>query len=424
MKIIKLIAENFKILKAVEIEPGNNNTIIITGKNGAGKTSVLDAIAIAMAGKRAIKELKKAIREGEDKAFVTIETEKYIITRKWTQNDSGTLVVKDNEGRTYPSPQAFLDKIIGELTFDPLEFSLSKPQEHRQILINLIGQAKILAELNDKRQIAYNRRTDVNRELKSLKSRLDSLPKPDPSLENQNKKDVNELTKKLQDANKINTDAENIKNKIAQTEININQSKRKIEEIEEQITIEKKYVDDLKDALKNIHTSDISVVNQEFEDAIKLNKQLDEAFKYYDLEEEYGKMFSQSDVFSNEIDNIDNQKKQILAEAKFPITGLGFNEDGITFNDIPFQQCALSEQLKVSIAIAMATNPEFRVIRITDASLLDSDNLKIIQEMADKYDFQVWLEIVSDGQSDIGICIEEGEIISVNGKELKKCIKK
>jgi len=192
MKIIKLIAENFKILKAVEIEPGNNNTIIITGKNGAGKTSVLDAIAIAMAGKKAVKELKKAIREGEDKAFVTIETEKYIITRKWTQNDSGTLVVKDNEGRTYPSPQAFLDKIIGELTFDPLEFSLSKPQEQRQILINLIGQADILAKLDDKRQIAYNNRTDINRELKSLTTRFANLPTPNLSLKNQSKKDISE----------------------------------------------------------------------------------------------------------------------------------------------------------------------------------------------------------------------------------------
>jgi len=417
MKIIKLIAENFKILKAIEIEPGNNNTIIITGKNGAGKTSVLDAIAIAMAGKRAIKELKKAIREGEDKAFVTIETEKYIITRKWTQNDSGTLVVKDNEGRTYPSPQAFLDKIIGELTFDPLEFSLSKPQDQRQILINLIGQADTLAKLDDKRQITYDKRTDANRELKSLSARLDGLQKPDPSLENQTKKDMNELMKKLQDANKINTDAENIKVKIAQTE-------RQVREAEELIAINKKYVDDLKDALKNTHVPDIAVVNQEFEEAMSLNKQIDEAQKYYELKNEGKKILSQCEQFRDTIDNIDNQKKQILSEANFPITGLGFNEDGITFNDIPFQQCALSEQLKVSIAIAMATNPEFRVIRITDASLLDSDNLKIIQEMADKHDFQVWLEIVSDGQSEIGICIEEGEITSINGKELKECIKK
>ena len=43
MKILELRAENIKKLVAVEIKP-DGNIVEITGKNGAGKTSVLDSI--------------------------------------------------------------------------------------------------------------------------------------------------------------------------------------------------------------------------------------------------------------------------------------------------------------------------------------------------------------------------------------------
>ena len=49
MKIIALQAENLKRLVAVDIRP-DGNLVQITGKNGAGKTSVLDAIWWCLAG--------------------------------------------------------------------------------------------------------------------------------------------------------------------------------------------------------------------------------------------------------------------------------------------------------------------------------------------------------------------------------------
>ena len=43
MKIVRLTAENFKRLIAVEITP-QGNVIQITGKNGAGKSSLMGAM--------------------------------------------------------------------------------------------------------------------------------------------------------------------------------------------------------------------------------------------------------------------------------------------------------------------------------------------------------------------------------------------
>jgi hypothetical protein len=65
------------------------------------------------------------------------------------------------------------------------------------------------------------------------------------------------------------------------------------------------------------------------------------------------------------------------------------------------------------MVLAMAANPELRVIRIKDGSLLDADNLALIDEIAKNGDFQVWIECV-DSTGKVGFYIEDGEIAAVN----------
>ena len=60
--------------------------------------------------------------------------------------------------------------------------------------------------------------------------------------------------------------------------------------------------------------------------------------------------------------------------------------------------------------MAMALNPKLRVIRILDGSLLDAENLAIVEQMAVDNDFQIWLEKISDG-SGVGITIEDGSVL-------------
>ena len=49
LRIIELRGENVKIIKAIRIRP-KGNVVIISGKNGAGKTSVLDLIWYCLDG--------------------------------------------------------------------------------------------------------------------------------------------------------------------------------------------------------------------------------------------------------------------------------------------------------------------------------------------------------------------------------------
>ena len=52
VKITALEAENVKRVKAVAVEPAPDGLTVIGGRNGQGKTTVLDAIAWALGGDR------------------------------------------------------------------------------------------------------------------------------------------------------------------------------------------------------------------------------------------------------------------------------------------------------------------------------------------------------------------------------------
>ncbi len=113
---------------------------------------------------------------------------------------------------------------------------------------------------------------------------------------------------------------------------------------------------------------------------------------------------------TGELERLDRYKADELAKAKMPVEGLGFDLDGVTYNGVPFSQASGAEQLRVSVAMAMALNPDIRVIRISDGSLLDSTNMARLAEMAQEHDCQVWIERV-DESGHVGFVIEDGSVV-------------
>ena len=99
---------------------------------------------------------------------------------------------------------------------------------------------------------------------------------------------------------------------------------------------------------------------------------------------------------------------QAIQQAKLPVEGVAFGDDSIMLNGVPFEQASDAEQLRASCAIAMAGNPTLRVIRVRDGSLLDSEFLAIVAQMAEERDYQVWIERVEPGKQ--GFVIEDGMV--------------
>jgi len=110
-----------------------------------------------------------------------------------------------------------------------------------------------------------------------------------------------------------------------------------------------------------------------------------------------------------QLKEIESQKSEQLAQAKFPVPGLSFDNSGVVFNSQPFAQASSAEKLRVSVSMGIAMNPELKIILIRDASLLDAENMETLKGMAEVSDCQLWIERVGTG-SECSVIIEDGSI--------------
>lgn len=408
MKIIALHSQNFKKLKAIDITP-KDHTVIVSGKNGQGKSSILDSILVALAGKQ--KDLIKPIREGESKSTVVVELDDFIVTRTFKQGSASTLeVIQKKTGEVQKSPQAVLDTLIGSLAFDPLEFSDKKSSEQRELLLKLSGLN--FTELNINRKNFYDHRHETGVLMNSLAEYTNEEIAEAKRIIEYGRVDSQKILLDIDEAQKH----ENHNNKkhefIRFTESKIVDVKAELKMIEEKLN---RLQDELQQQklIPEMPTINVIDLRSQLQSAEAHNSSvnhsvsvLDEYIKRLELQNEY-------DQYGLKIEEIDRSKEVMLEQAKMPIHGLSVDDDGVVYNKIPFSQLSSAEKLKVSMSIAMAMNPELRVIRIMDGSLLDDDNMKVISEMAKDEDFQIWVEKV-DSTGKIGFYIEDGSITNIN----------
>ena len=123
-----------------------------------------------------------------------------------------------------------------------------------------------------------------------------------------------------------------------------------------------------------------------------------------------------SQALTKQIEEIDEQRETMLANAKFPVEGLGLAEDGtVAFGGLPFEQASHAEQLRVSVAMGLAANPKLRILLIRDGSLLDEDGMVLVSTMAKEADAQLWIERV-EGDQPGAVVIEDGMVVEADNE--------
>jgi hypothetical protein len=387
VRITRFEAENFKRLKVVTIDP-DENTVVLGGRNAQGKSSVLDGIMAALAGKAGAKQLSKPIRDGEKKARVVVELDDIRVERKWTPSGS-TLTVGPKDGAAkFNSPQAVLDKLIGALAFDPLAFALADDKAQVDRLIDIIGREdfdRIAAE----RRAAYDERTSINREVKYLQGQVESRA----DAKQVEPVDVAALIEESRSAR----ERQRLEQRWEHLTAEINRLAIERAEIEKQ-------------GLRLPKTRPLEEIEAALGEADHTNREVQRWVDLQAATEALEGAQASSTARTERIEALDAEKAALIAGASLPVEGLGFDEDGVTYNGVPFRQASAAERLKVSVAMAMAMNPDLRVICIRDASLLDDDSKMALVEMAKAHDYQIWYEVVGD-PGEIGVVLEDGEVL-------------
>ena len=226
MKTTKIRIKNLFGISETELD---GKSIEITGTNGTGKTSVIDAIKYALTNGS---DRDYIIKQGESEGEIIIETDTglYIDRRKRT-NKADYKSVKDG-GREVQGPEAMLKTLFTPLQLDPVKFiQLDKKEQNRMILdlvefdwdLNWIKEQfgeipegvdytqNILQVLNDIQAdngAYFQSRQDINRDLRNKRAFVEEIAENIPAgydAEKWEKYNLGEAYRKIEQAKEINS---------------------------------------------------------------------------------------------------------------------------------------------------------------------------------------------------------------------------
>jgi energy-coupling factor transporter ATP-binding protein EcfA2 len=428
MRILKLQITDVKRITAAHIEP-NGGMVVLTGKNGAGKTSVLDAIQMTLGGGDAIPP--KPIREGATKGRVEMDLGDVVVTRTFTESGGGSLKIDAKVDETtraaIKSPQTWLNERIGKLSFDPLAFMRQDAKSQGETLRRLVGLDT--ATLDAQRKAAYDERTILNRQVRDAEGALVTMPTyPDAPPAHVSAEDIQ---REIEKARVTNAEADKALRNAGTWSENVHRAQEEhtralteVTRLEGLLTEARNTVDSkatflatcqsqcaaAEKAAQSMARIDEAPLLTRLTEVGTINLHVSANNAHADAAAKVETLRAQATDLTTGIDYIDSQKAQLLSAVPFPIEGLSFDADGgVTFRGLPLCQASGAEQVRVSMAVALAMNPKLQLVLIRDASLLDTESRALVAEMAEQADAQVWLEVVDDGDPG-SILIEDGTV--------------
>ncbi len=428
-KITEVEVQNILKIQYALLNPQDDLTVI-GGDNAQGKSSLLNAVAMALGGKRLCPE--QPIRDGEATGTVKVKLAgddalllpPSTVIRHFSRRADGSIrsemeIISD-DGYAAPEPQTLLNRLLTNSTFDPLYFSRLKPADQTQQLRELAGFND--QPLRDKRASAYATRTVVGRDVKQLEGQYAAMPwhsaVPQEPLQSA------AILEQLNAARRQNAEHEHARQCLAQEEAGHQALLGKIvglrdeilrlqQEIEirqqeasrrgAKIAAERARVDTLSDVDESVYATQLAELDQ-INQRVRANQQRAAVSQQLTAKRE------RYTSLTAEIESIDAAIADLYAHASWPIEGLGFTESGITYQGRPFEQCSSAEQLRVSVAIGFASNPGLKMLIIRDGSLLDQDNLQQVAALAAEHGGQVFLERVGQG-SECHLILRDGRIV-------------
>jgi energy-coupling factor transporter ATP-binding protein EcfA2 len=435
LRIIAMQAENILKLQLVRIRP-KGDVVFITGENGSGKSSVLKAIAWGITGTRDIPAMP--IRKGASSGKIQIDLGDLKIERTFTRGADGvtpyltSLAVYGKNREKFPTPQTIIDKLKTMISFDPLAFIRLEPAKQLEVLREMVTLDVDLDELEELKQAEYDLRRDAGRSLDGAQARLRSTPKPAEGLPEQ-PIDTAALRLQLTQASEINEKideqirakeriAEGIKNNQAAIGRNANEIKElqaRIDSLNASNKLLSSAVEEQELAIGKMVIGtkvDIGELAAQIDQAQTTNGAIQRRDAYRAIENEIEEINETWTMHDSNFKALVQKRADAIARAKMPIPGLSIGDKMVLFDGIPFEQISNAEQIRVSVSLAIARNPKLRVMAIQDGALLDTKSLEIIEEMAVKNDYQIWIERVGT-TGKVGVVMEDGE---ASGDEVEK----
>ena len=158
---------------------------------------------------------------------------------------------------------------------------------------------------------------------------------------------------------------------------------------------------------------DVRAIEEKIASADAVNAKVRENARRAATEAKLASIKADTDAKSARLAAIAAEKAALLADAKFPVPGLGIEGSTVTLDGVPFEQASQAQRLRASVAIGAATNPTFAAMLVRDGSRLDDESLADLATLADEYGVQLIVERVGKGDA-MGVVIEDGAVMAAS----------
>lgn len=441
MYVARITGQNFMRLRWVDVHM-ENGVVEIAGKNRQGKTTLLKMIE-ALGGKAFLPE--EPVTKGQRKGSFTLQLNegddaKYLVTWSFTEKDS-YLKLEAADGSKITKPQDLMSSFITKL-IDPWRFArmaCGTPAERREALTTIkslmdvscdvvafvrdeLGydpedpQTKVILTENGSDPIAALKALEENfadtrkgwkADIRGLEGVIEAGSRSVP-LDQRDVKPVDVAVlireKAAWDAlsskhERAGEEAERLSRDVEVARVKLQEAEKKLQEARQAAA-----------GLPTIETGRREALDKEIAGVEQTNAL---ARRAEALKQAIAKRIEEVSILEeieSGIDRIRAKVEEVQSTAKLPSPNISVRDNAILLNGLPFEQASSAEQLTASLDIAMSLNPPLKVCVCQDASLLDSDSRKIIEEKSKQYGYQVLLEIVQDeGQSGPGVIfVEDG----------------
>lgn len=439
MRVLRVKVHNILKVSDIDLNLEGHHLFLVGGKNEQGKSSALKALLMALCGRSGMDWPGVSLKEGEDEGWVKVDlvsdtldmevpgAKKSICVELFLRRKRGGQVVEqfritDGDGTEATKPRELLQRLYQLKAFDPLAFEHLDRKEKKAVLMKLIG----LDFSGEKAEYdrLYDERTAVNRDGKRQRARFDSMPSHPgaPAKEVL----VTELLAEMDRRHCVNDTNEEEREKLDQLGADCTSGLEEADDIVARVRVLNESLASLlaengrlmaaklaqSEVVENLKDEDVEEVGKQIADAETINRNVRENAAKVEVSKDLEAMRKKSAELSDALDQITAKQQSALKAAKFPVAGLSFDDEGVLYQGLPFEQSARSVQLLTSVRIGMALNPQLRLLVCEDGSDLDVEHLETLQKVLEEEDFQCLVEIVTRSSEDEDRCA----VILENGK--------
>lgn len=409
VKITELSIENVKRVRAVALTPSETGLTVIGGKNGQGKTSVIDAIAWALGGDR----MKPTMPEREGALTppsLHVELSNGVIVERKGKNSA--LKVIDPSGRR--AGQKLLDSFISAIALDLPRFLAGSPKEKAETLLQVIGVGDQLKKMDLETAGIFNQRREVGRIYDRKKKAAEEMPVyPNVPAEPVS---MAEITAQYEAAMKKNRENDDLRQRAAFAEAAARTASDRVEAIKKQLEEAGKDFGEksaaaraLRQEADRVRDIDVSSIAEKSTELEELNAKIRTNAARQAAEVEAETLGREYGELTERLETIRRARTDLLQHADLPLDGLTVEDGGLMYNGAPWDGMSGSDQLKVAAAIVRRLNPQCGFVLIDKLEQMDADTLRDFGRWCEENGLQVIATRVSTGD-ECSVIIEDGMV--------------